>query len=66
MGQAGVWGLSPRGEVMYRDGSQGLPREAEGSGWTKVDGILSWICSGEDGLVWGVCRYSKPAQLPHL
>ena len=54
VGQAGVWGLSPRNEVMVRDGTYDLPGEAEGSGWTKVDGMMSRVSSGDQGMVWGV------------
>jgi hypothetical protein len=36
---------------MYRDGTLELPGEAEGTGWSKVDGLMVWLSSGE-GMVW--------------
>ena len=38
---------------MYRDQTFDLPGDAEGSGWTKVDGMMTWLSSGEN-IVWGV------------
>ena len=38
---------------MYRDGTYDLPGDAEGTGWSKVDGMMVWVASGE-GVVWGV------------
>ena len=39
---------------MYRDSNFCLPGECEGgNGWTKVDGLMSWVSSGEN-IVWGV------------
>ena len=55
VGLAGVWGLSPSNEVMYRDGTWHLPGEAEGSGWTKVDGVMQTIWSCDGGL-WAVSQ----------
>ena len=55
VGLAGVWGLSPSNEVMYRDGTWHLPGEAEGSGWTKVDGVMQTIWSSDGGL-WAVSQ----------
>jgi len=60
VGQAGVWGVSPRNEVMFRDGTWDLPGEAEGTGWTKVDGLVRSVSVGseqvwavsEDGALW--------------
>ena len=40
-------------KVMYRDQTYGLPGDAEGSGWSKVDGMMVWLRSG-DKIVWGV------------
>ena len=60
VGLAGVWGLSPSNEVMYRDGTWNLAGEGEGSGWSKVEGVMArlWSCEGtlwavsEDGGLW--------------
>ena len=60
VGLGGVWGLSPSSEVMYRDGTWLLAGEGEGTGWTKVDGVMQaiWSCEGgvwavsEDGALW--------------
>ena len=38
---------------MYRDGTFDLPGDAEGTGWSKVDGMMVSIASG-DGNVWAV------------
>ena len=38
-------------QVMYRDGTFDLPGDAEGTGWSKVDGMMVWVSSGE-GMVW--------------
>ena len=38
---------------MYRDQTYDLPGDAEGSGWSKVDGMMVWLRSGEN-IVWGV------------
>ena len=54
VGLAGVWGVSPRHEVMVRDGTWGLGGEAEGTGWTRVDGMMVSVASGDNGMVWGV------------
>ena len=40
-------------QVMFRDGTYGLPGDADGSGWTKVDGMMVWLSSGEN-IVWAV------------
>ena len=48
VGLAGVWGLSPRNEVLLRDGTFQLLGEAEGSGWTKVEGIMKAILENFD------------------
>merc|ERR1712223_907109 len=54
VGESGVWGITPSNEVMYGDGTFGLPGEAGGSGsWSKVDGMMVWIAVGLD-IVWGV------------
>lgn len=54
VGMSGVWGVSPKNEVMVRDGTWELPGEAEGSGWSKVDGMMVSVSSGAGGMVWGV------------
>ena len=65
MGLAGVWGLSPRNEVLVRDGTFQLAGEAEGSGWTKVEGMMKSIWSG-DGVVWAVCEDGGLWYRPHI
>ena len=40
-------------QVMFRDGTYDLPGDADGSGWTKVDGMMTWLSSGEN-IVWAV------------
>ena len=65
VGLAGVWGLSPRNEVLYRDGTFQLAGEGEGSGWTKVEGMMKAIWSGE-GTVWAVCEDGGLWYRPHI
>ena len=65
VGMAGVWGLSPRNEVLYRDGTFQLAGEGEGSGWTKVEGMMKAIWSG-DGVVWAVCEDGGLWYRPHI
>ena len=38
---------------MYRDQTYDLTGDAEGTGWTKVDGMMVWLRSGEK-MLWGV------------
>ena len=38
---------------MYRDQTFALPGEAEGTSWSKIDGMMVWVASGVD-IVWGV------------
>jgi len=38
---------------MLRDGTYDLPGDGEGNGWSKVDGMMVWISSGEN-IVWGL------------
>ncbi|XP_023329251.1 uncharacterized protein LOC111701974 [Eurytemora carolleeae] len=53
VGKAGVWGITPEHQVLYRDGTYGLSQDSESSAWTKVDGQMIWISSGDD-IVWAV------------
>ena len=50
-------------QVMYRDQTYDLPGDAEGSGWSKVDGMMVWLRSG-DKIVWGVSANGEPTQFP--
>ena len=40
-------------QVMCRDQTYGLPGEGDGSGWTKVDGMMVWLSSGQN-IVWAL------------
>ena len=52
-GPAGVWGLDAKNQVLFRDGTADDPDDADGSGWTPVDGKFIQLAVG-NGHVWGL------------